>query len=182
MWGGVLLDAPSKFGMVLLCYEDIPTQDNRFNRMSVFVEKGSTIIIKGSAKIGGGAQLLVRGKSKLVLGNDFYLSLNSSIYCYRHIEIGGSCTVGWNVLIMDTDWHQTYNSETMEVYDMNSPVKIGNHCWICNDVQIQKGTELPNNVIVAAKSLCNKKYDVPEFSLIAGTPAKLKKEYIGYVR
>lgn len=150
--------------------------------MSVFVEKGSVIVFKGSAKIGGGAQLLVRGSSMLVLGNDFYLSLNSSIYCYRHIEIGDSCTVGWNVLIMDTDWHQIYNTDTSEVYSTDSPVMIGNHCWICNDAQIQKGTELPNNVIVAAKSLCNKKYDVPEYSLIAGTPAKLKKVSIGYVR
>ena len=150
--------------------------------MSVFVEKGSAIVFKGTAKIGGGTQLLVRGNSQLVLGDDFYLSLNSSIYCYRHIEIGDSCTIGWNVLIMDTDWHQTFNSETKESFNIASPVRIGNHCWICNNVHIQKGTELPNNVIVAAKSLCNKKYDVPEYSLIAGTPAKLKKESIGYDR
>ena len=125
---------------------------------------------------------MVTSGSELVLGNDFYLSLNSSIYCHNRIVFGDSCTIGWNVLIMDSDWHRTYDSETKEIFPTSEPIVIGNHCWICNDVQIQKGTEIPDNVIVASKSLCNKKYDVPQYSLLAGIPAKLKKENIGYAR
>lgn len=116
------------------------------------------------------------------LGDDFYLSLNSSIYCHNTIEFGSHCTVGWNVLIMDTDWHSTYDTKTGQPFSKKQPIKIGNHCWICNDVQIQKGTIIPDNVLVGAKCLCNKKYVVPEYSLIAGIPAVLKKENIGYVR
>ena len=168
--------------MIRLGKPDLPTQDRKRNRMVLFVEKGSHIVFRGTAIIGGGSKVLLRGHSELVLGNDFYVSLNSSIYCYKRVEFGDSCTVGWNVFVMDTDWHRTINRDSGEKYPSEQPVRIGNHCWLCNDVQIQKGTEIPDNVIVAAKSLCNKKYEVPEHSLIAGIPATLKKENIDYVR
>lgn len=180
--GGVILDAPVRFGMFVLGFQDIPTQDRSKNRFVLNIQKGSSIIIKGKVRIGGGTELSVTENAKLVFGDDFYLSLNSSIYCHNMIEFGSHCTVGWNVLIMDTDWHSTYDTKTGQPFSMKQPIKIGNHCWICNDVQIQKGTVIPDNVIVGAKSLCNKKYDVPEYSLIAGIPAVLKKENIGYVR
>lgn len=150
--------------------------------MVIFVEEGSRITFRGKATIGGGTKLLLRGNSELVLGDDFYVSLNSSFYCYKRIEFGSGCTIGWDVLIMDTDWHRTIDGITGKTLSSVDEVRVGNHCWICNDVQIQKGTVIPNNVIVAAKSLCNKKYDIPEHSLIAGIPAKLKKENIDYVR
>ena len=150
--------------------------------MIVFVGEDCHMVFKGSARIGGGTKILLNNHSELVFGNDFYLSLESSIYCFERIEFGESCTVGWNVLIMDTDWHRTFNKESGEQYTMTTPVRIGDHCWICNDVQIQKGTDIPNNTIVAAKSLCNKKYSVPEYSLLAGVPATLKKGDIDYVR
>ena len=150
--------------------------------MSLFIQKGSHIRFKGSARIGGGSELLLKNNSELVLGDDFYISLNSNIYCFKRIEFGNHCTIGWNVLIMDTDWHFTFNTFTGENYPMIQAVSIGSHCWICNDVQIQKGTEIPDNVIVAAKSLCNKRYNVPQNSVIAGIPAILKKENISYVR
>lgn len=180
--GGVLFDAPVNFGMIVLGFQDIPTQDRKNKRMIISIQQGSHIIIKGKVRIGGGTELLLTSGSDLILGNNFYLSLNSAIYCHNKIEFGNDCTVGWNVIVMDSDWHITYNTSTNEKYPTTLPIKIGNHCWICNDVQIQKGTELPNNIIVAAKSLCNKKYYIPEYSLIAGIPAKLKKEQIGYVR
>ena len=181
--GGVIIDTQHvTFGMIRLGRQDIPTQDRRKKRMVIFVEKGSKIVFKGKAIIGGGTQLLLRNRSELVFGNDFYLSFESSIYCYKGIEFGSNCTIGWNVLIMDTDWHKTVDINSRKPFPTKERIDIGNHCWICNDVQIQKGTTIPDNVIVAAKSLCNKKYEVPEHSLLAGVPAKLKKEGIDYVR
>jgi acetyltransferase-like isoleucine patch superfamily enzyme len=57
----------------------------------------------------------------------------------------------------------------------NLPIKIGNQNWIGNRSNIMKGTETPDNCIIAANSMCNTKYDIPSYSLIAGSPAKLKK-------
>lgn len=180
--GGVILDSQISFGMVVLGNQDIPTQDRSRKRMIIEIQKNGYLRIQGKTRIGGGVELLVTNGSELVLGNDFYLSLNSTIYCHKRIVFGESCTIAWNVLIMDSDWHRTFDPTTKECFPTTEPIVIGNHCWICNDVQIQKGTEIPDNVIVASKSLCNKKYDVPQYSLLAGIPAKLKKENIGYVR
>ena len=41
-------------------------------------------------------------------------------------------------------------------------------------VLINKGTRIPDNIIIASKSLCNKDYsNVPAFSVLAGMPAKV---------
>ena len=45
---------------------------------------------------------------------------------------------------------------------------------------IQKNTKTPDNTIISGKSLLNKDYRVPEFSIIGGMPAKLLKT--GYYR
>lgn len=150
--------------------------------MVIVVQGDGIIRFNGTVSIGGGTKILLRGHSELIFGNNFYLSLESTLYCYKRIEFGNDCTVGWNVLIMDTDWHKTLDAFSEYPYPMTQPIYIGNHCWICNDVQILKGTVIPDNIIVAVKSLCNKKYDVPQNSMIAGIPAKLKKENIKYVR
>ena len=41
---------------------------------------------------------------------------------------------------------------------------------------VLKNTVLPSKCVVASNSLLNKKYDVPELSLLAGQPAAFKKE------
>ena len=40
---------------------------------------------------------------------------------------------------------------------------------------VLKGTEIPARCVVGARSLTNRKYDVPEYSLLSGVPAELKK-------
>ena len=45
-----------------------------------------------------------------------------------------------------------------------------------------KGSVIPNDVIVGSDSLVNKRLDVPSYSVVAGIPAKLKKENITFDR
>ena len=68
--------------MVVLGNQDIPTQDRSRKRMIIEIQKNGSLRIQGKTRIGGGVELLVTNGSELVLGNDFYLSLNSTIYCH----------------------------------------------------------------------------------------------------
>jgi acetyltransferase-like isoleucine patch superfamily enzyme len=65
--------------------------------------------------------------------------------------------------------------EDGSITSLTAPIRIGSNNWIGNRCSIMKGATLPSYTIVAANSLCNKKYDFPEYSLIAGSPAKLIK-------
>lgn len=64
----VILDAPVRFGMLVLGFQDIPTQDRSNNRFVLNIQKGSFIIIKGKVRIGGGTELSVTENAELVFG------------------------------------------------------------------------------------------------------------------
>ena len=55
-----------------------------------------------------------------------------------------------------------------------SPVTLGKNNWIANRVSIMQGCKTNDYLIVASNSLLNKDYtNLPLFSMIGGTPAKL---------
>lgn len=166
--------------MIRIGFRDMGIQNEKDRKTILDFRAGSKIHFKGRASIGGGARIYTKGN--LSIGDNFYLSLNSQLIAHDNISFGDDCTVGWDVLIMDTDFHRVIDNITGEVYPMTKPVFIGNHCWICNGCQLLKGTELPDDCIVGAMTLCNKKYDIPSHSLISGIPAKLKKQNISHVR
>ena len=68
-------------------------------------------------------------------------------------------------------------------FETNKPISepkdvyIGKHCWITSRCTILKGTHLPNNTVVGANSLVNKKF-TQENTLIAGSPAVVIKERV----
>ena len=80
--------------------------------------------------------------------------------------------------MVDTDFHETINITSGERSLPIGQVLIGKNNWIGMRALILKGTETPDFCTVGPGSILNKKYLIPEYSLIAGIPARLKKENI----
>lgn len=168
-----------RHGMIRIGFRDMAIQD--LNAIKTVVDvHGGGITFRGKARIGGGTKFYIRGI--LTIGNDVYVSLNSTIIAHDSITIGDETTIGWDTLLMDTDFHRVVSVETGKEYPMTQPIEIGKHCWICNGAHIMKGSIIPDDVIVASKSLVNKKMDIPSCSMIAGVPAELKKKNIKHIR
>lgn len=167
-------------GKIRIGFRDMGIQNERDRKTILDLRKDSELLFEGSASIGAGARIYTKGV--LIIGDNFYLSLDSKIIAHDKIQFGKDCTVGWDSLIMDTDFHQVRNITSGEYYPMTKPIYIGNHCWICNNVQILKGTRIPDDTIVGSCSLLNKTYDTPNGSLLAGNPAILKKTGISHER
>ncbi len=56
-----------------------------------------------------------------------------------------------------------------------SEIVIGDGCWIGANVVITAGVNIGNYVVVAAGSVVTK--DVPDYSIVAGNPARLLKQF-----
>ena len=56
-----------------------------------------------------------------------------------------------------------------------SEIVIGDGCWIGANVVITSGVKIGNYVVVAAGSVVTK--DVPDYSIVAGNPARLLKQF-----
>lgn len=86
------------------------------------------------------------------------------------LQIGDTCSISAGVQIYS---HNTVNwalSGGKEKYQYK-PTKIGNCCFIGPMAIIQNGVTMGDHCLIGANSFVNK--DIPPFSIVAGTPAKL---------
>src|SRR5574344_914576 len=111
----------------------------------------------------------------LKIGSEVTMSAGIKLVCYDKVTIEDNVIIGWNSMICDCDMHHVIDRDTGDEYSRTGEIVIGAHSWLCNNVYITKKAVIPSNTIVAAHSRVNKTVNVPEYSLVAGVPAILKK-------
>ena len=85
---------------------------------------------------------------------------------------------GWNLNVRDTDGHAIIiEGKTKEI---TKPIKIDDHVWIGADVTILKGTHIKTDSVVASNSIVAGLSVTNPGCLIAGCPAKVKKQSISW--
>ena len=149
-----------------------------FAKGDVVIDLRGKLMVADSVTIGLGTLVRVEKSGKIQIGNGVAIGAKSMLFCENSIIIGDNTITSWNCQIMDTDTHSIKDTHSLKSYERSKPVVIGERCWIGNHVLINKGTVLPDDVIVAAYSLCNKDYIsiINSFSIIGGIPAKLVSE------
>lgn len=130
--------------------------------MDAFVADGSSIIIKKDCEI---------GNDKLVMvANGCYNTTNK-------IFIDEGTHIARDAIIRTSDGECLVDAGTGEPLSVPQDVCIGKHCWITSRCTILKGASLPDGTVVAANSLVNKKFDIPD-TLIGGIPAGILRRNI----
>jgi len=146
-----------------------------FNRKSdrgIWQNNGK-IIFEGKCRIGIGAKISNNKKGKIVFGDNFYLTANSQIICYKSVSFGDNVLISWDCLIFDGDTHKVLNDQNIQT-NLDEDINIGTHCWIgCRSV-ILKGCNIANNSIIAANSTISKSIE-QENMIIGGLDKVLKK-------
>lgn len=131
---------------------------------------------KGNAKIGHGSKISVSGK--LIIGNGFCITAESSIVAQKEISIGSNVLISWDSLIMDTDFHEIFDEGGRQL-NAPMPINIGDNVWIGCRTLILKGVLISDGVIVAAASTVNKTIEQKN-TVIAGSPANVVKENVSW--
>ena len=129
--------------------------------------------IHESAKLGSGVKL-IGPKNEFYIGKRTYV--NDAIISAGEnakVTIGKNCAIGYRVSIkaMTHDNENPCPNECGEVSMMGTNIKIGNFCWIGDNVFIREGVTLGNNVVVGANSVVTKSFQ--DNVVIAGVPAKV---------
>lgn len=96
-------------------------------------------------------------------------------------HIGGKCTIGKYVMMGPNCTIYTRNHEFSDItkpmmeqgHAEEKEVIIGDDVWIGGDVTILPGVKIGSHSIIGACSVVTK--DVPEYAIVAGNPAQVKK-------
>lgn len=166
-----------KMGMIEIGFGHVGVFDKQYSRS--ILEINGCIHFDGNGKyhFGHGCRICVGPKANLHIGTRFHNSAEMTLICMDEIHIGNQVLTSWNTLIMDTDFHETMDTQTLDIHPSHAPIFIGNKVWIGTRSIILKGTIVPNGSIVGANTVVNKKFHT-ENVLIAGNPATIKKTNI----
>lgn len=174
MSGKILLDCPISTGLIQIGYGEVGIFDNKKSR-SIWNVSG-TVIFKGKCHIGHGSKISVESTGKLIMGENFAITSETSIVAASEIQFGKDCLLSWDILIMDTDFHKL-KDESGNIFNAPKPIIIGNKVWIGCRSLILKGTIIPDNCVIGADSVVSKPLEIKN-GLYVGSPCKLVKENI----
>lgn len=96
------------------------------------------------------------------------------------VDIGSNCTFAHGIEVSCTDHHSILDADG-NLTNIGKYVSIGSNVWVCRGVTIMKNTTIPNGCVVATRSVVTRNFD-QENCIIAGNPAKIVKENIGWSR
>ena len=134
------------------------------------------IVFKGNANIAPHSSIYV-SNSVLSFGKCFKSNNGCKFSCVEGIFIGNYCLLGGGVSIRDSDGHRVgcYNEIGKKIEHKNKDrIIIGNHVWIANKVDILKGVKIPDDCIIAYRSLLIDEFEQSS-TLIGGIPARCIK-------
>lgn len=146
---------------------------NNDNRLII---KGNNIFQQMKINLGNNSELEI-GEYTTVRGTSIYMHNNPN----TKIKIGNDCMLSYNIMLRTSDAHAIYDINTKKQINIPADIEISDHVWIGTKVIILKGTKIPANSVIGANSLINKSFS-EENCIIAGTPAKVIKNNINWVR
>lgn len=163
---------------------------------SKFYEQAEVFNFQGNnGKIKIGENTHIRGEllifangGEICIGDNCFIGKGTRIWSAENIKIGNSVLISHNCNIIDTNSHEINHNERhdsfMKILNEGHPTEKNNiktskiiiedFVWISYNVSILKGVKIGKGAILAANSLITK--DVPEFTLVAGNPAKQIKK------
>lgn len=116
----------------------------------------------------------------ITIGNHCDFGAFNHITATNKIVIGDNCLTGKWVTISDNN-HGTTSLEDLQLPPLRrkvvskGPVIIGNNVWIGDKATILGGVNIGDGVIVGANAVVAR--DVPAYSVVAGNPARVIKQY-----
>jgi len=118
----------------------------------------------------------------LVIGDRCVVGIRSGIVAHESIEVGDDVWFGQDVYVTDSN----HGFDDLEVpigvqLGTHDPVVIGSGSWIGHGAVILPGARLGRNVVVAAGSVVLAG-EVPDYSVLAGVPARIVRHIDGVDR
>lgn len=172
--GAIEIEGPIRCGMIKI---GLPGVSPGTSTLRKYLKLDGKIIFKGDINFFNGCSICVAPGAVLSFGRETWIGDKAIIHCTKRIELGDCFHSATGLYMIDTNGHYILDIENKSIGSIAGNIFIGEYVWLGNNVSVSKSTILPAHTIVANRSLVNRDYtkSVPEYSIIAGSPAKLVK-------
>lgn len=151
-------------GMILLGTKGSSYDDHSTGvRMNLY--KGGRIIFNGTCRIGCNSIIEVGKHANLEFGDNFMATSTLKLYCFCNIHFEDNVSLGWDQLIMDTNWHPLKDTITGKKYPSSKPIFIGKNNWFGSRCVILPGVNTSDFSIFGLGCILNKNTVSTEFTL-----------------
>ncbi len=178
--GCVKFFAPVRPMMMTVGFESVGIFDKKYERSIVQID-GTLELGSGKVMVGQGGKLCIMSGGTLSFDGKFENSAMIEIICKNNISIGKNVLTSWDILMMDTDFHQTKNVCDMTRNCADGKIVIGDDVWIGARCVVLKNSAIPKGCVVGANTTVNKSFS-EENCLLVGYPAEVKKHDITRVK
>ena len=142
------------------------------------VSIGSCCYIKSNCWLNCSSSLNKQNHLSLLIGNNVYIGRDCQINAWSRIIIEDNVMIADRVLITDAD--HTYSDTHVPIKNQpiysKGEILISEGCWIGVNSVIMPNVRIGKNAVVGANSVVTR--DVPDFTVVAGAPAKIIKPSI----
>jgi acetyltransferase-like isoleucine patch superfamily enzyme len=148
-----------------------------FGEGRIAIGAGTTIGPLASLSAGMPVHAGLRGDPIITIGDRCMLGKGIGIVGHERIEIGDDIWTGHYVYV--TDQNHGYEQLDLPIGVQmwkNEPVSIGAGSWLGHGAIVLPGSRIGRNVVVAAGAVVAG-LEVPDFSIVAGVPARVVKRY-----
>lgn len=139
----------------------------------------------GAGSIFEGSIAADRPEAEVTVGTNTFVG-SSTIVTAKRVDIGDDVLISWGCTFVDHDSHSTdwsvragdvqrhYSGQKNWDGIAMRPIRICNKVWIGFNALVLKGVTIGEGAVVAAGSVVTK--DVPEYTLVAGNPARVIRD------
>ncbi len=150
-----------------------------FGEERIEIGAGTTIGPLASISAGMPSQMGMRGDPVITIGDRCSLGKGIGIVGHERIEIGDDIWTGHYVYV--TDQNHGYEDVDLPIGTQlwkNEPVSIGSGSWLGHGAVVLPGSTVGRHVVIAAGAVVAG-IDVPDFSVVAGVPARVVRRLEG---
>ena len=149
----------------------------------VQISPSSKISNRGKFKIGNNVCVHSDSRFEIRSGGDLEIGDNCDFNVQNRIEVSTRVIIGSNVItgpwVYISDANHCYEDITHPIKDQGfvskGPLVIKDNCWIGAHSTIVGNITIGKGCVIGANSVVVK--DVPNYSVVAGAPAKILKQY-----
>lgn len=147
-----------------------------FRRDDSHVAFGNNAMYRGRMSLGLGCSI--------TFGRGIYWGPNGYITTAEraNITFGDDLLVSENCSVRADDSHPIYNGLTGERINPSKDIVVGSHVWIGADALLMPGSVVGSGSVLGARSMVTPSRPVPPNSLVVGSPIRVVRENIYWVR